>query len=789
MRLLRRNDDGSLSLIQCPEYDVPPYAILSHTWIGDHDEVTFDDITEGNPERKALSYKKIKFCAEQAARDGLRYSWVDTCCINKSSSAELQEAITRMFAWYRNAARCYVYLSDVLSMQDSQWETAFRNSRWFTRGWTLQELIAPSCVEFFAFQGTRLGDKKSLESMIHDITRIPCQALRSADIADFSVAERLSWAENRQTQLEEDKAYSLLGLFGIFIPLIYGEGSHALIRLKNEIQKEEHADIARQQDLLSRLPTAPQAAFNSFENQHASACLPGTRNELLRAIMEWICGPDNSCIFWLNGIAGTGKSTVAQTVARECHEKGSLGASFFFARGGGDVSRADKLFTSLAWQLATKVPRLKRHISSAITEQEGIVDQSLRDQWDQLILKPLSCLGRDSCPLVMVIVIDALDECDSERDIRIVLRLLSSATSLNNVRLKFFITSRPEIPIRCSFFQIPLVERQMFVLHDILPAVVDHDISVFFENNLGMIRTERGFHKSWPGMNIVKRLVEISGGLFIWAATACRFIRDGRQLATKRILNLLGGQYFRGGPEKKLDEIYTTVLRSCIQADYDDEEKKEVYGMLREVLGGIVVLFSPLSIDSLSHLLLIPSSDINETLADCHAILSVPSQFDLPIRPHHPTFRDFLFNKNRCYDADFCVDEKVAQNAMAENCIRLLSKMLKRDICGLRSPGTLIQDVDPNAIRQGISPVLEYASRYWVQHYREGGARPHDGCNTHRFLENHLLHWIELMSLMGHASEIPGIVRMYEALLPVSDAVLPHWQQPNVELLTDFRSG
>ncbi|KAH8685007.1 hypothetical protein BGZ61DRAFT_356172, partial [Ilyonectria robusta] len=349
------------------------------------------------------------------------------------------------------------------------------------------------------------------------------------------------------------------------MPLIYGEGNNAFTRLQEEIEKKD-AEGTRQKFLLSKLPVIPQAAFNSLENQHGSMCLTGTRVQLLQEIIGWVDGPDKSCIFWLNGIAGTGKSTVARTIARTFHDRGCLGASFFFSRGGGDVSRADRLFTTLAWQLAAKIP-------------QNIADQSLRDQWDQLIFKPLSKLGSKTPPSTIVIVMDALDECNSERDVRIILRLLASTKSLKGIRLRVFITSRPEIPIRCSFYQIPEAERHIFLLHDILPEIVDHDLGLFFEHNLTKIREERGFDKNWPGMQSIRRLIEISGGLFIWASTACRFIREGRRLAVNRLSDLLIGQCSGVGPEKKLDDIYTTVLRGCIQQEYNDQEKQVVYDM------------------------------------------------------------------------------------------------------------------------------------------------------------------------------------------------------------------
>jgi hypothetical protein len=241
MRLLEYDNDGKFSLTEFYD-DIPRYAILSHTW--GPEEVTFRDMTDGNGTSKT-GFDKIRFCGEQARRDDLQYFWVDTCCIDKSNNTELAEAINSMFRWYRDADRCYVYLSDVsgsMSNNDNNshqlpWESAFQASRWFTRGWTLQELLAPTSVEFFSRHGKPLGDKGTLKRHIHEITGIPISALDGAPLSQFGVEERLSWAENRQTTRREDEAYSLLGVFGIHLPLIYGEGrEHAFKRLRNEIQ-------------------------------------------------------------------------------------------------------------------------------------------------------------------------------------------------------------------------------------------------------------------------------------------------------------------------------------------------------------------------------------------------------------------------------------------------------------------------------------------------------------------------------------------------------------------------
>ncbi len=244
MRLLHLESSGELSLTEEYTDNVPPYAILSHTWGKDKEEVTFDDLKAGTYSGK-ISYRKIQFCGKQAARDGLQYFWVDSCCIDKSNHTELSEAINSMFSWYRDAAKCYVYLSDVSTRNDadesfsrSVWKSELRQSRWFTRAWTLQELIAPHSVEFFSREDERLGDKRSLELSLHEITGIPVEVFRGDSLTQFPVKERMLWAAKRTARRREDEAYSLLGIFGLHMPLIYGEGrENAFIRLEEEIRK------------------------------------------------------------------------------------------------------------------------------------------------------------------------------------------------------------------------------------------------------------------------------------------------------------------------------------------------------------------------------------------------------------------------------------------------------------------------------------------------------------------------------------------------------------------------
>ncbi|KAJ4286524.1 hypothetical protein N0V90_013224 [Kalmusia sp. IMI 367209] len=236
MRLLRSETGGEFSL---REYlgDVPQYAILSHTWGAEHDEVTFRDFAEGTAKNKR-GYRKLTFCGQQAANDGLEFFWIDTCCIDKSSSAELSEAINSMFRWYRDAAICYAYLSDVSISGSAKIDQSFQKSRWFSRGWTLQELLAPRRVDFFSMEGERIGDKCSMVQTIHTITGIPIEALEGSPLSQFDVNERISWAKQRETTRPEDAAYCLLGIFDIYMPLLYGEGQKsAFYRLQKEIKE------------------------------------------------------------------------------------------------------------------------------------------------------------------------------------------------------------------------------------------------------------------------------------------------------------------------------------------------------------------------------------------------------------------------------------------------------------------------------------------------------------------------------------------------------------------------
>ncbi|KAJ5949931.1 hypothetical protein N7454_001515 [Penicillium verhagenii] len=266
MRLLKTNQSnaGNFEIEIFTNYKTPPYAILSHTW--GEDEVTLQDMEgDGVRAKSKTGFYKIKNCCALASANGLDHVWIDTCCIDKTSSAELSEAINSMYRWYKEAEVCYAYLADVPS------KCRFEDSKWFTRGWTLQELIAPEDVVFLNDSWQELGSKEYFQQTLSDCTRIPIEILSGdAHFEMFSIAQRMFWASKRETTRIEDRAYSLMGLFDIYMPLIYGEREMAFVRLQEEIIKasNDHTIFAWRQDCEDHhaglLASSPEAFAESY---------------------------------------------------------------------------------------------------------------------------------------------------------------------------------------------------------------------------------------------------------------------------------------------------------------------------------------------------------------------------------------------------------------------------------------------------------------------------------------------------------------------------------------------
>ena len=514
---------------------------------------------------------------------------------------------------------------------------------------------------------------------------------------------------------------------------------------------------------MSRLPTAGGASFDSHVEEHNSTCLPNTRTELLDHIRGWADDKNGKPIFWLNGAAGTGKSTIARTVARAFADRQQLGASFFFKRGEGHRGNATRFFTTIATQLVCRISGRGPGIKKAIEADPAIAEKTLKDQFEKLILDPLSNTAH--LPVaVLFIVIDALDECQPDDNIRVILQLLSRTRDLKSVSLRVFVTSRPELHIRLGFKRLPDGTFEDFILHQVIRQTIQHDIRVYFEHELARVQEERRLSSGWPRQDQVEALVEQAVPLFIFAATACRYIGDQRDNPRKRLEIILE---YRNMKVSKLDATYLPILNQLF--DEEDENDKERWaGEFRDIVGSIVVLETPLSTASLARLLHVSKDDITCRLNSLHSVLSIPDRDDIPVRLLHLSFREFLVDASKKERSPFWVDERATHESLASHCLRLLSgpNGLRQNMCDFQ-PGTLRMEVDEGKITSHLSPDLQYACRYWVHHLEQSQRLVSDGATADTFLQKHFLHWLEAMSLIGDTNRCINLLETLSRLVEV----------------------
>ncbi|KAI9782331.1 MAG: hypothetical protein M1839_005204 [Geoglossum umbratile] len=652
----------------------------------------------------------------------------------------------------------------------------------------LSAKIASLCVQYSLAVKHAKTDIERLRGEVHSVTdllqRVE-QLLQRPDNTQLSASQKLRAAlrdcflqlTELKTKLDPGKTRKAMSNFGIralkwpFQSKDVEKIIHDLERCKQTIslalqvdQTELILSINEKIDL-AKLPSAKGAAFDSHLDEHAARCLPDTRVDLLREIAGWAGDVQGQCIFWLNGMAGTGKSTISRTVAQSFAYKGQLGASFFFKRGEGDRGKAARFFTTIAVQLATKVPGLSPYIRKAIDADPDISEKALNIQFEKFILQPLSRLQHVSLQaLRLVIVIDALDECEREEDVRTILRLLPQSKDVTSVCLRIFVTSRPELPIRLGFGRITGGTYQDLILHEIPPTIIKHDISIFLDHEFAKIRIDRSLPADWPGERNIQTLVELATPLFIFAATVCRFVADPRWDPRKRLAHIL--EYQTVSQASKLDRTYLPILDQLL-IDQDEVENENLAMEFQEVVGAIAVLASPLSVISLASLLGIPEDDVACRLDLLHSVLSVPTNRAAPVRLLHLSFRDFLLDRQKREKSLFWVDERKTHERIAGKCIQLMStsKCLKKNICNLQGPGTLQSEIDSQFIDVCLPAEVRYACRYWVYHLEQSKSGICDNGQVHVFLREHLLHWLEAMSLLGNASECITIVTILQSIL------------------------
>jgi hypothetical protein len=533
---------------------------------------------------------------------------------------------------------------------------------------------------------------------------------------------------------------------------------------------------------LATLRRADYAAFNTFKKKESPPreCFEGTRVDILNQIQNWSEGHDNKCIFWLNGMAGTGKSTIARSVARRFYERGRLGASFFFSKGNEDLGDATIFLTTLAVQPTEVLPDLKSYVCNAIAKHGDIGQQPMVTQWKHLILEPLVTLGNGLLlPFVLILVIDALDECEGDEALSMILQLLPEVKDLENIRLRIFITSRPETSICLGFRKIPEIAHHDLMLHSIPQEVIEHDISLYLRHELFKIGRKHLLEEDWPGEDDIQKLVQKAGQLFIYAATACRFLSKST-FPKKQLSEMLQVNSSTNSSTKELDEMYMLVLKHLIN-EGNDEDNGDITTLFKRVVGSITVLFNTLSATALTGLLAVSVDEMNGTLDPLQSVLSIPEDKISPLQLFHLSFRDFLLDQKRCSDLQFWIHEKKAHRDVFLSCLKAMSNHLTRDMCHLGQPGVLATEVEKSTVERNLSPDVQYACQFWVDHFQWSEIEPCNYDQIHQFLEEHFLHWLESLSLIRKVSEGVLMMTTLLSILSVSGFV-PYKMIPETDL-------
>jgi hypothetical protein len=507
-------------------------------------------------------------------------------------------------------------------------------------------------------------------------------------------------------------------------------------------------------------PTAEAAVLNNFphaqgaEHRHGSrrGCLKGTRQAVLDEIELWAGDLDKPPVYWLNGLAGTGKSAVAQTFAERAFADGLLGASFFCSRDFEDRSNLHLIFPTIAVQLARRHTAFRSEFLQLVKSDPDIAHKSLYNQMDQLIVQPL----RKSA-ISTVIVIDALDECIDEEPVSAILPVLMQFVS-ELPAVKFFITGRPDPRIRAGFHLPLLVDvTVVFALHDVQPRQVDSDIRRFFEDSFSELASRRPGLDNWPAKAQLDLLCQRAAGFFTYAVATVRFI-DSRNLDPRRRLDLLlrlpGRTNYEGrtkfNSNTTLDLLYTSILRGAFGDDLPEDDAK-----VRSVLGTVVLAVNPLSPLTIATLPGYNTEDVTHLLSSVHSVLTLQDDINHPVQPFHKSFPDFLTDPARCTDNRFFVDPSAHHKDILFSCFSLMKDLLKNNIYNSDNY-VVLGEVEDLSVRGPtcIGSSLEYACRFWTRHL---ASIPVHGLHVEwvqeaidEFFANHVVCWIDALSIVGH---------------------------------------
>ena len=476
--------------------------------------------------------------------------------------------------------------------------------------------------------------------------------------------------------------------------------------------------------------------------------MKGTRTAVLDKIQQWTRDFDKLPIYWLNGLAGTGKSTIAQTIAERTFADGQLGASFFCSRDFEDRSDLQLIFPTLAVQLARKYPAFRSTFIPLVQSDPDVAYDSLYNQLDKLIVQPL----RKSA-ISTVIVIDALDECKDEEPASAILSILGRLVS-ELTEVKFFLTGRPEPRIQTGF-RLPLLVRvtDIFVLHEVESNQVDSDIELFFQNSFSELAHRRPGLDDWPTKSQLDLLCERAAGFFVYAVATVKFI-DDRNIDPRKRLDLLlqlpTFTHYEGGTKFKanttLDSLYTSILQEAF-GDVRPEDIPKVHS----VLGAVILATNPLSPSSISILLGFDIQDIILPLSSVHSLLILHEDINHPVQPFHKSFPDFITNPVRCTNQRFHIPPNRNLEILV-NCLVLMNQTLEKNLCHLPE-GVKNSEVDnlQERTEKYINHALQYACQSWHKHLVNGPTANRNEITSalRHFLEKKFLCWLEVLSVLG----------------------------------------
>jgi len=478
----------------------------------------------------------------------------------------------------------------------------------------------------------------------------------------------------------------------------------------------------------------------------------GTRVDVLLQLERWLEGKRDRRVFWLNGLAGTGKSTIAQTFAEISFADGRLGASFFCSRDFEDRSNLQAIFPTLAFQLASRYPLFRKELLQILEACPDVGQESLYWQMENLIVGPLNATG-----IQTFIVIDALDECKDEEPASAILSILSRYIyEIPNV--KFFITGRPEPLIRSGFhLQSLALITEVLRLHEVKPEVVDNDIKLFFRTELTHLaknRSDCDLTEEWPSPSDINILCKKATRFFIYASTVVKFVGSDNDPPPKRLALITSLPESTAEEGKSgVDQLYTKVLEQAFYNVHTDNSKH--HSCFQAVVGAVVLIFNPLSIKGLSELLGYDTSDISSTIQSIQSLLLAPDSTEEPILTFHKSLPDFLTDPERCKDKRFLVEPMVNHTEILLSCLNLMREGLRKNMCNLDDHAILneVKDLSTHC-KDHIGDALKYACCFWTRHLlRIPGSvscieEVEKGIN--QFFTMCFPYWVEVLALTGN---------------------------------------